>query len=108
MCSYVTIQELKDKEDDKIYRGLHNYAQYFEKRDTAAGNASSGMVRYEWCMFCLCGFACLLSFIFTDYFTDHVEQLIGCVYLSVCLNDIFETTSPFIPIFGSLADLDAV
>jgi len=43
-----TVQELKDKEDDRIYRGLNNYAQYFEKRDTAAGNASSGMVRYEW------------------------------------------------------------
>ena len=41
-----TVQELKDKEDDKIYRGLNNYTQYFEKRDTAAGNASSGMVRY--------------------------------------------------------------
>ncbi|KAJ4439831.1 hypothetical protein ANN_07959 [Periplaneta americana] len=37
--------ELKGKEDDKIYRGLNNYAQYYEKRDTAQGNASSGMVR---------------------------------------------------------------
>ena len=45
----ITVQELKDKEDDKIYRGLNNYAQYFEKRDTAAGNASSGMVR---CVLC--------------------------------------------------------
>lgn len=41
------LQELKGKEDDKVYRGLNNYAQYFEKRDTAAGNASSGMVRYN-------------------------------------------------------------
>lgn len=32
-------------EDDKIYRGMNNYAQYFKKKDTAAGNASSGMVR---------------------------------------------------------------
>ncbi|KAF4527249.1 hypothetical protein B566_EDAN015922 [Ephemera danica] len=32
-------------EDDKVYRGLNNYAQYYEKRDTAQGNASSGMVR---------------------------------------------------------------
>jgi RING finger protein 113A len=38
-------KELKGKEDDKIYRGLNNYAQYYEKRDTAQGNASSGMVR---------------------------------------------------------------
>ena len=46
-CSDVgTVQELKGKEDDKVYRGLNNYAQYYEKRDTAAGNASSGMVRY--------------------------------------------------------------
>lgn len=38
-------KELKGKEDDKIYRGAANYAQYYEKRDTAAGNAASGMVR---------------------------------------------------------------
>lgn len=38
-------KELKGKEDDKIYRGLNNYTQYYEKKDTAAGNASSGMVR---------------------------------------------------------------
>ncbi|XP_046403926.1 E3 ubiquitin-protein ligase RNF113A [Ischnura elegans] len=38
-------KELKGKEDDKIYRGLNNYMQYYEKRDTAQGNASSGMVR---------------------------------------------------------------
>nr|CAD7433215.1 unnamed protein product [Timema monikensis] len=38
-------KELKGKEDDKLYRGLNNYAQYYEKRDTAQGNASSGMVR---------------------------------------------------------------
>ncbi|KAK0175711.1 hypothetical protein PV327_009440 [Microctonus hyperodae] len=37
--------ELDGKEDDKIYRGMNNYAQYFKKKDTAAGNASSGMVR---------------------------------------------------------------
>lgn len=37
--------ELEGKEDDKIYRGLNNYAQYYKKKDTAAGNASSGMVR---------------------------------------------------------------
>lgn len=38
-------KELKGKEDDNIYRGLANYTQFYEKRDTAQGNASSGMVR---------------------------------------------------------------
>lgn len=38
-------KELKGKEDDKIYRGVNNYAVYIEKKDTAQGNASSGMVR---------------------------------------------------------------
>ncbi|KAK3106108.1 hypothetical protein FSP39_012881 [Pinctada imbricata] len=38
-------KELKGKEDDKIYRGLNNYAQYIEKKDSVLGNASSGMVR---------------------------------------------------------------
>ncbi|XP_052757073.1 E3 ubiquitin-protein ligase RNF113A [Galleria mellonella] len=38
-------KELKGQADDKIYRGINNYAQYYKKRDTAAGNASSGMVR---------------------------------------------------------------
>lgn len=37
--------ETKGKEDDKVYRGLNNYTQYIKKRDTAQGNASSGMVR---------------------------------------------------------------
>ncbi|XP_002739334.1 E3 ubiquitin-protein ligase RNF113A-like [Saccoglossus kowalevskii] len=38
-------EELKGKEDDKIYRGIHNYASYIEKKDTAQGNAGSGHVR---------------------------------------------------------------
>nr|XP_023030253.1 RING finger protein 113A [Leptinotarsa decemlineata] len=38
-------KELEGKEDDKIYRGLNNYTQYYKPKDTAAGNASSGMVR---------------------------------------------------------------
>ncbi|GBP61705.1 RING finger protein 113A [Eumeta japonica] len=38
-------EELKGQADDKIYRGINNYAQYYKKRDTAAGNASSGLVR---------------------------------------------------------------
>jgi len=45
MLLYLDYQELEGKEDDKIYRGLNNYAQYYKKKDTAAGNASSGMVR---------------------------------------------------------------
>lgn len=38
-------EELKGKEDDKVYRGLHNYVQYITKKDTPQGNASSGFVR---------------------------------------------------------------
>ncbi|XP_045538668.1 E3 ubiquitin-protein ligase RNF113A [Papilio machaon] len=38
-------EELKGQADDKVYRGINNYAQYYKKRDTAAGNASSGLVR---------------------------------------------------------------
>ena len=40
-----TNKGLKGKEEDNIYRGQSGYAQYVEKKDTAAGNASSGMVR---------------------------------------------------------------
>ena len=38
-------KDQEGKEDDKIYRGQSGYTQYIEKKDTAAGNASSGMVR---------------------------------------------------------------
>lgn len=38
-------KELAGKADDKIYRGLNNYAQYYKKKDSVHGNASSGMVR---------------------------------------------------------------
>ncbi|XP_050673723.1 E3 ubiquitin-protein ligase RNF113A [Leptidea sinapis] len=38
-------EELQGQADDKVYRGMNNYAQYYKKRDTAAGNASSGFVR---------------------------------------------------------------
>lgn len=38
-------EELNGQADDKVYRGINNYAQYYKKRDTAAGNASSGLVR---------------------------------------------------------------
>lgn len=39
-------KELDGKADDKIYRGLNNYAQYYKKKDSVLGNASSGMVRH--------------------------------------------------------------
>lgn len=35
----------KEKEDDKLYHGVNNYKAYFEKKDTAQGNAASGNVR---------------------------------------------------------------
>lgn len=38
-------KELEGKADDKVYRGLNNYTQFYKKKDSAAGNASSGMVR---------------------------------------------------------------
>uniref|UniRef100_A0A8C0VUQ3 RING finger protein 113A n=1 Tax=Castor canadensis TaxID=51338 RepID=A0A8C0VUQ3_CASCN len=38
-------EELKGKEDDKIYRGINNYQKYMKPKDTSMGNASSGMVR---------------------------------------------------------------
>lgn len=38
-------KELEGKADDKVYRGLNNYAQYYKKQDSALGNASSGLVR---------------------------------------------------------------
>ncbi|XP_023214279.1 RING finger protein 113A-like [Centruroides sculpturatus] len=37
-------EEVKD--DDKVYRGINNYMQYIKKKDTAQGNASSGMVSF--------------------------------------------------------------
>jgi len=38
-------EDLKGKEDDKIYRGMNSYQQFYEPRDTAQGNAASGGVR---------------------------------------------------------------
>nr|AAR97523.1 zinc finger protein 183 [Xenopus laevis] len=38
-------EEIKGKEDDKIYRGIHNYQKFVKPKDTSLGNASSGMVR---------------------------------------------------------------
>ncbi|XP_050359250.1 E3 ubiquitin-protein ligase RNF113A [Nymphalis io] len=37
--------ELQGQADDKVYRGINNYARYYKKQDTAIGNASSGFVR---------------------------------------------------------------
>ncbi|XP_017781901.1 PREDICTED: RING finger protein 113A [Nicrophorus vespilloides] len=37
--------DLEGQADDKLYRGINNYQQYFKPKDTAAGNASSGLVR---------------------------------------------------------------
>lgn len=41
----ITDQETRGKEDDKVYRGMNNYSHFFEKKDTAQGNAASGGVR---------------------------------------------------------------
>lgn len=38
-------KEIKESGDDKLYRGVNNYMQYYEKKDTVFGNAASGMVR---------------------------------------------------------------
>ena len=38
-------EELRGKEDDKIYRGINNYQKYMKPKDTSMGNASTGMVR---------------------------------------------------------------
>ncbi|XP_065919896.1 E3 ubiquitin-protein ligase RNF113A-like [Dysidea avara] len=38
-------KNLEGKVDDKVYRGQGNYLQYYEKKDTVQGNASSGMNR---------------------------------------------------------------
>lgn len=38
-------KQLEGQADDKVYRGMNNYAQYYKPKDTAAGNASSGLVR---------------------------------------------------------------
>ena len=40
-----TNKEEKGQEDAKLYKGQSGYAKYYEKRDTAQGNAASGMVR---------------------------------------------------------------
>lgn len=34
-----------DMDDKEVYRGMNNYQQFYEKKDTAQGNASSGAAR---------------------------------------------------------------
>ncbi|KAK3850886.1 hypothetical protein Pcinc_039456 [Petrolisthes cinctipes] len=38
-------KDTRGQSDDKVYRGMNNYTQFYEKRDTAQGNAASGGVR---------------------------------------------------------------
>ncbi|XP_069761362.1 E3 ubiquitin-protein ligase RNF113A isoform X2 [Narcine bancroftii] len=38
-------EELKGKDDEKIYRGINNYIKYIKPKDTSMANAASGMVR---------------------------------------------------------------
>jgi RING finger protein 113A len=38
-------KELKGKADDGVYRGINNYTRFYEKKDTAMGNAASGSNR---------------------------------------------------------------
>lgn len=40
-----TNKDKKGEKDDNLYTGQSGYAKYYEKRDTAQGNAASGMVR---------------------------------------------------------------
>eukprot|EP00112_Aurelia_sp_Birch-Aquarium-sp1_P001009 Seg1098.4 transcript_id=Seg1098.4/GoldUCD/mRNA.D3Y31 product="RING finger protein 113A" protein_id=Seg1098.4/GoldUCD/D3Y31 len=40
-----TNKDKKGEKDDNVYTGQSGYAKYYEKRDTAQGNAASGMVR---------------------------------------------------------------
>lgn len=42
---HCSLQELKGKEDDKVYRGINNYQVFYEKKDTVQGNAASNAAR---------------------------------------------------------------
>ena len=37
---------MKEKEDDKVYRGINNYQQFYERKDTAKANADSSKNRW--------------------------------------------------------------
>ncbi|XP_005105342.1 E3 ubiquitin-protein ligase RNF113A [Aplysia californica] len=39
-------KDLKGMEEDKVYRGINNYHQYYEKKDSVQGNAESGKNRF--------------------------------------------------------------
>lgn len=39
------INEDNDLDESKVYKGMNNYKQYVQKKDTALGNASSSLVR---------------------------------------------------------------
>lgn len=39
------INEDKDLDESNVYKGMNNYKQYVQKKDTALGNASSSLVR---------------------------------------------------------------
>lgn len=39
------LNEDKDLDESKVYKGMNNYKQYLQKKDTALGNASSSLVR---------------------------------------------------------------
>jgi len=41
-----TQKETAGKEDDKIYRGINNYARYYEKKDSTQGSAAKALNRY--------------------------------------------------------------
>lgn len=38
-------KELEGKDLDNVYRGMNNYVQFIQKKDTPQGNAKSGLVR---------------------------------------------------------------
>uniref|UniRef100_A0A8C4R9I3 Ring finger protein 113A n=1 Tax=Eptatretus burgeri TaxID=7764 RepID=A0A8C4R9I3_EPTBU len=43
--SQIIQENLKGKEIDHVYRGINNYTKFVKPKETAMGNASSGMVR---------------------------------------------------------------
>ncbi|GFO13305.1 RING finger protein 113a-like, partial [Plakobranchus ocellatus] len=60
-------KELKEKEDDKIYRGINNYQQFYEKKDSVVGNAASGKTRKRLSWFCFVPDSCKFLHDRSDY-----------------------------------------
>lgn len=60
----------EEDKDSKRYRGLNNYMTFYEKKGTAQGNASSGMVRY-----CFVTFSHLVAKVYKQHTT-----LCFCIY----------------------------